>query len=209
MAKQIIEMVKYRNFLHRALADEIRAYNVDEQDLLLNPRRRIRTQRMSDLKKLIREMEPDFRENATFKTDEFTSFMVQFLTLTEGNFAKTKFRPVSKDGELGDTTYYVISSPETKEALKETIKTDVDLAKFISGKSPEDVTKLRGDYIYPFKKNLRMKDKFARYDRLKIAIYELMQLKMDNPEITDKERYQIVLENTVMRNLKRSDNIIK
>ena len=205
MTKQIIEMVKYRNFLHKALAEEIRAYSVDEQDLLLNPRRGIRTQRMSDLKKLVKEMEPTFKETGTFRTDEFTSFMAQFFTLTEGNFVKTKFRPIHKDGNLGNITYYVVSSPETKEVLRETIETDLDLAKFIKGDSPEDVTKFKGDYVYPFKNNLRMKDKFARYDRLKIAIYELMQLKLDYPNITDKERYEIVLRNTIRRNLKRNN----
>ena len=41
------------------------------------------------------------------------------------------------------------------------------------------------------------------------AIYELIDLKLDNEQISDKERYEIVLNNTVIRNLNNSDDLSK
>ena len=202
---EIIELVKYRNRLYSELKEEIRLQEIEEQDLLKTPNREIRLQRMKYLKTKLQNIEKIFRETAIFKTDEFVDFMTKFLTLTEGNYVKTKFRPVTTSGEEKPVDYYMISYPETRESLKEVIKDQYDLKRFLFGRSPEDVTKFKGPYTYPFKKNSKMKNKYTRHSRLKIAIYELMQLKIDNPNITDEERYNIVLENTVKRNFVNSN----
>ena len=54
---------------------------------------------------------------------------------------------------------------------------------------------------YPFKSNFLMEEQFSNHKRLKTAIYELIDLKIKYPELTDEERLKIVLENTIRRNL--------
>ncbi len=196
----IIELVKYRNYLHKELKKELRQLEIAEQDLLKTPNRQIRLQRMKDIKRKLAEVDKTFRETATFKTEEFVDFMTKFLVLTEGDYVKTRFKPVTISGQEKPVEYYMISHPETRESLKEIIKNQYDLERFLFSKSPEDVTKFKGPYTYPFKKNTKMKNQYKKHYRLKIAIYELMQLKIDNPDITDEERYNIVLENTIKRN---------
>lgn len=200
---EIIELVKYRNHLLRELEEELRLDELDNNNLLHNPNRERRLIRIKSIKERIDEINTIFKETGTFKSDGFATFLAQFLTLTEGEFVKTTFIP-TKDGKDGEATFYLVSSPETKELLRETIKTKSDLTKFIYSNSPEDVTKIKGKYVYPFRKNLRMKPKYAKHYRLKYAIYELMQLKYDHPDMTDEERYTIVLENTLKRNFSRN-----
>ena len=48
-----------------------------------------------------------------------------------------------------------------------------------------------------------MKEAFAKHKRLKTAIYELIDIKIKHPELTDQERFEIVLKNTVRRNLNK------
>ena len=198
---EIIELVKYRNFLHQQLNQEIVSLEFAEKDLLHTPNREIRLQRMKDLRNQIREIEPIFKENGSFKTDEFTDFMAKFLSLTEQSSVKSKWKGTDKKA-----TYYVVSTPEELEILKESVKTRADFDKFSRLKG---VTRIKGEVVYPFKSNLKMKDKYRDHYRLKIAIYELMQLKLEHPEMTDEERYSIVLENTVRRNLEQSSKISK
>ena len=193
---EIIELVKYRNFLHQQLNQEIVSLEFAEKDLLHTPNREIRLQRMKDLRNQIRELEPIFKENGIFKTDEFTDFMAKFLSLTEQSSVKSKWKGTDKK-----STYYVVSTPEELEVLKESVKTRADFDKFSRLKG---VTRIKGDVVYPFKENGRMKNKYGKHYRLKYAIYELMQLRIDHPEMTDQERYHQVLENTVSRNLRRT-----
>ena len=49
-----------------------------------------------------------------------------------------------------------------------------------------------------------MKQDYRRHKKIKTAIYELIDLKIKQPELTDEERLQKVLENTVRRNLNKS-----
>lgn len=202
---EIIDLVKYRNFLLKNLKEEARDLALAESDPLHTPMREIRQQRIKDLCGLLKEIETTFKKVGVFNTDEFTNFMTQFLTLTEEDKVRVRFRPEYKDGTKGNPACYVVCGKETSEILKDVIKTNKDLEDFMNSKTTDDITKIRGEVVYPFKKNLRMKDKYRTHYRLKIAIYELMQLKLDNPEMTDEERYRIVLENTVQRNLKRSN----
>lgn len=203
---EIIELVQYRNFLLHRLEETIKEQQLAEQDNLLTVGTEARIKQMDDLEEKILEIEKTFKEKGMFHAEGFTSFMTQFLTLTEGNFVRTILRPEYNVDTLGNPTCYVISSKEMREVLKETVKTDQDVVKFLYSKVPEDVTKIVGEVVYPFRRNLRMKHKYAKHPRLKTAIYELMQLRMDNPELSEEECYKIVLENTVRRNLNRSAN---
>ena len=201
---EIIELVKYRNFLLKNLNEEVRDLALAESDPLHTPMREIRQQRIKDLYGLLKQIEETFKEVGIFNTEEFTSFMAKFLTLTEDEKVRIKFSPEYQDGTKGKPTCYVVCGKENAEILKDVIKTDKELQNFMNSRVSDDITKIRGDVVYPFKKNLRMKNKYRKHYRLKIAIYELMQLKIDHPEMTDEERYNTVLENTVQRNLKQS-----
>lgn len=192
--KEIIELVKYRNFLNNALTEEVKELYLAEQDPLFTPTREIRTQRIKDFREMLKEVEDRFIETGTFNADLFTTFMAKFLTITEDERMKAKFK--SSDGK----SLYVICSPFTLGFLRNSIKTNKDLEKFVNGDATEDVTKIKGEVVYPFDKNLNMKEKYASHYRLKYAIYELMQLKVDHPELSEEERYNIVLNNTLRRN---------
>ena len=167
----IVELVKYRNHLYNELEEEIKLQEIESQNLLKTPNREIRLQRMKSLKRRLQEVEKIFRETAIFKTDEFVDFMTKFLTLTEGDYVKTKFRPITTNGKEKPVEYYMISHPDTRESLKQIIKNEQDLKRFLFGKSPKDVTKFKGPYTYPFKKNSKMRNKYTRYE-YKIRIYK-------------------------------------
>ena len=181
--REIIEMVKYRNFLLNSLREEINAQEMDNRSLLVNSMSGIRTQRMRDIGEMLKDLEVTFRQTGTFKTNEFVEFLTKFFTLTEGGKARGLKLDLEPFENEKVPSYYVVGNEET-----------VDF-----------ITDIKGEVVYPFKENLTMKDKYGDHYRLKYAIYELMQLKVDHPDITDKERYEIVLANTVRRNLIKSE----
>ena len=206
---EIIELVKYRNSLLHSLRQELRQLELAEQDLLHTPCREIRLQRMKDLKAMIKEIDLTFTETGTFNTDEFTDFLAKFFTLTgEGEKVKARIRTgleyAYPDGHRERINCYVVADPDTLELLRKNIKTDDDIMSYMRSKPTEGVTKIAGNYVYPFKDNARMKNKYGKHYRLKYAIYELMQLRIDHPEMTDQERYQQVLQNTIERNARKA-----
>jgi len=48
-----------------------------------------------------------------------------------------------------------------------------------------------------------MKKEYKKHPRLKTAIYELINLKIKHPELTDQERFNKVLDNNMRKNLDR------
>ena len=198
-------MVKYRNFLLNSIREEINAQEMDNRSLLVNSMSGIRTQRMRDIGEMLKDLEVTFRQTGTFKTNEFVEFLTKFFTLTEGGKARGLKLDLEPFENEKVPSYYVVGNEETVDFITDIVKTERDVKRFLKPNDYDDVIRIKGEVVYPFKENLTMKDKYGDHYRLKYAIYELMQLKVDHPDITDKERYEIVLANTVRRNLIKSE----
>lgn len=196
----IKEVVEYRDHLYNELTSLIqKIQGIDQR----NPQRIKQVERIRSINKELEKIESLYARLAIFNADEFSHFMTQFLILTEGNYVRTRIHPRNST----KATHYVISSKETKEFLKEHIKTSDDVERFFRAKTPSDVTKIEGPTVYPFDKSLKMKNDFAKHPRLKDAIYEFMQIKASFPAFLDTEIFDIVLNNTLRRNLKRSEDL--
>ena len=164
---------------------------------------------------------------AKFKSSDFAVFLENFLDLTEEGFKLTKFKVA--DAILDETLSqkikrtkawkkgihiddvqgkwcYFISDEATREVILENIFDEDDLEDFKDNEASKNVIILDEYNTYPFNNNFKMKDEFAKHKRLKTAIYELINLKIKHPELTDQERLEKVLQNTVRRNLNRSYN---
>ncbi len=161
----------------------------------------------------LRKLENLLMKTAKFKTSEFVDFMSKFLTLTEGDFVSTKIvvedEMYDKSESKKKNTYYMVSDKASSEFVKGHVKNEVGLTYFLDFDANEDVTLFGGKDVYPFNLSLDIKNMFYKYPKLIDAIYELIDLKLDNEQISDKERYEIVLNNTVIRNLNNSDNLSK
>lgn len=201
---EIIEIVETRNSLQEELETLFEEWEKHKNDPLEAQNQEVRFSRIKVIRQQLSQIEMIFRDLAIFDTDKFTTFMTQFLTLTEKTYAKTK---LNMQGSFKGVypTRIIISTPEYKENLENKIHSNKDIEKEFNKPTRDDVIRFNGGKIYPFRKDLKMKNKFAKHQRLKIAIYELMQLRMDHPELTEEESYEIVLNSTVVRNLNRSD----
>ena len=195
----IMHIVEYRDELHQELTRKLQILKGLDKS---HPNRPNVVQRIRQINEELAIIERLYQSLANFQSEEFTDFMTKFLLLTEGSFVRSVFS--AKNSKV--PSHYVISSKETKEFLKERIRTNRDLETFFRGETPEDVTKFEGATVYPFERSLRMQDKFAKHPRLRLAIYEVMQIKADNPEKRDTEVFSMVLDNTLRRNLKRSED---
>ena len=151
-------------------------------------------------------------KTAKFKTSEFASFMTKFLVLTEGDFVLNELEV--EDWHFDYTKakknkYFIISDKASSEHISNNIRNEVELTYFLDFSAGPDVTFLSGDTTYLFTLNLDIKNQFSRYPRLVDAIYSLIDLKLANEEITDKERFNAVLEDTINSNLVRSNKLAK
>ena len=151
-------------------------------------------------------------KTAKFDTGEFASFMTKFLVLTEGDFVLNELEV--EDWHFDYTKakknkYFIISDKASSEHISHNIRNEVELTYFLDFSAGPDVTFLSGDTTYLFTLNLDIKNQFSRYPRLVDAIYSLIDLKLANEEITDKERFNAVLEDTLNSNFVRSNKLEK
>jgi len=143
---------------------------------------------------------------STYDTKDFALFMKNFLILTEGNYELTEVNVHDYDNRYSkNNTYYMISDSATKEYVTNNINNEADLTYFLDFHADEDVTFFDTKFVYPFDRKLRIKSEFSKYPRLEEAIYELIDLKLDNPGISDIKRFHVVLENTLRNNLNNSN----
>ncbi|MBP5678390.1 MAG: hypothetical protein J6X28_00995 [Bacilli bacterium] len=183
---QIRDLVKHRNALHRELEGVISGIKNEGTEKNL--------QRMKEIQAELREIEKVFRENSTFNAKEFTKFMARFFTLTEDDvYTRTVKKANNPKGPLGKHNYYFVYSKDSQDLMEDITQSDEDLRKLVEN-TPSSIIIIRGEEVHPFKSNARMKDKFKNHTFLKHAIYELMQLRIDEPELSDLDRYQRVLD---------------
>lgn len=167
---------------------------------------------IKQIKVSLQKLDSLLMKTAKFKTEEFASFMTKFLVLTEGDFVLNE---IEVDDWHYDFTkpkknkYFIISDKASSEHISNNIKNEAELTYFLDFSAGPDVTVLEGDNTYLFTLNLHVKNQFSRYPRLVEAIYDLIDLKLADEEITDQERFDIVLENTVNSNIIRSNKLEK
>lgn len=163
--------------------------------------RSILLQRIKDINEQLKKIETLFHKIGKFNTELFTEFMAQFISLNEKECVKCAFyKKRDKDGYV--PTRIVLCSPETKEFLREEIRSEQQLDQLFEKKHP-DIIKFNGSVIYPFRNSLNMKDKYSTHPGLEPAIYEIMQLRVDHPNFDEELLYTIVLQNTTIRKMKQ------
>ena len=146
---------------------------------------------------------------STYDTKDFALFMKNFLTLTEGDFVSTKIvvedERYDKSEPKKKNTYYMVSDKASSEFVKGHVRNEIELTYFLDFHANEDVTFFDKKFVFPFNRKLRIKSEFSKYPRLEEAIYELIDLKLDNPAISDIKRFHVVLENALRNNLNNSN----
>ena len=156
------------------------------------------SKRIKEIVSQLDEIEKLFQENATFKSEEFAKFIRMVFILTEEKYALTKL----KNKKTNEPVYIISDFPARDFVLNE-LQTEKDLETFIK-KSPEGTIILRGEKTYPFKENAKMDEQFSKHKRLRLAIYDLIQLKLNNPYISDEERMKEELSFVLQTNLRNS-----
>ena len=199
MSINIKGIAEYRDTIYRELLarlGEVEGGQISQQQ------RQIDIARIREINKDLKQIEKIYRQYATFQTEAFTDFMAKCLTLTEGGYVRTKFL----SDTTSNTTHYVVSSKETREFLRDHIRTREDVERFFRADTPRDVTKFTEQTTYPFDKSLRIKTEYERHPRLKKAIYEVMSIKANHGEISEEKAFDIVLYRILQDNLKKSDD---
>ena len=220
----IKDIIKKRNYLLIKLNKENQKLQ-NQNPLNIKEKNNIK-KTIEKINKKLDKLEDILYECAEFKTKDFAEFMFHFLLLTEGDFKLTElplaniraensplkilqFKKAKKNKQrfhnIEEDMYYFISDESTKEFILKNLFEESDIKYNLYFEETKDLTILSDEYTYPFEEDLTMNKKFARYPRLKTAIYELIQLKLDNPTLNDYERFRIVLENTIKRNYKKNN----
>lgn len=209
--KNIKELLAYRNGYTNKLNEKIlllenlKGFKSKEAKKKLIIEIEIINNKLSEIESLL-------KKTTNFKRDEFKDFMTNILCLTEGSYGNYTYTVYRNPEEKiffkknKEKIYHLICKKDTIEYIKENIYYDYEFINFINDSNLYDVTLFEEEIIYPFNLDLTIRPKYARYPKLKNAIYELIQLKLDNPDITDEERYQIVIANTFKRTQNRYYN---
>ena len=227
---KIKDIIKQRNILLARLNKESNKLdNISKIPFNKKEKSRINN-RINKINDDLDKLEKILYECSNFKTNDFAEFMYHFLLLTEGDFKLTKlplaatkeenspfkimqFKKAKKRKkrfhDIKENMYYFISDDSTQYFIFDKIFEESDIKYNIYFEDTKDLTILSGSHTYPFDEYLTMKKEFARYPRFKTAIYELIQLKLDNPQLNDYQRFKIVLENTIRRNYKKSHSYQK
>ena len=202
-------MIQVRNYYLKELGKVLNELEITTN----NKRKRELKAKKNKFNKVLEEIEKIMILGSKFKTEDFAHFLTRFLTLTEENYMLTKltltgYYPYTTGGFVDvqktyKKDYCFVSNEEDREYILEI--DDIDEAdEFINSDLSNQVFVLNERFTYPFRYDFKLKKIYEQHPRLKTAIYELIQLKIDNPNLTDKERFEIVLENTLRRNLKHN-----
>mgnify|MGYP007069837043 CR=1 FL=1 len=207
----IKKIIKYRNELITRLRSEGKQLDyVDEKE-----QEEIK-KRMRFYNRELNRIEEVLYQGSYLRSADFAVFLMKFLNLTEGHYTLAEFtsnqhyrteEPMSIvriSGKKNGRKYYVVSDEATYEFLTENIDSERKLLQFMGKQKPSNTFFFVKDHVYPFYNDLIMKREYRSHPRLKTAIYELIQLKLDHPDMSDKDRMETVLNNTVRRNLNRS-----
>lgn len=224
------EMVKYRDVLLANLENEyIKLDNLSRFPLKDVEEKTKIYERINVIKDKLDYIQRIMYAGANFKTEEFVYFLNSFLKLIESNYIVTKIRVADSniyfEESLSDKIKrrkawknkkrintvkgkwcYFISDEISRETILENIFDDEDLDVYKNSKVVNDVMIMDSFNTYPFYSNFKMKKGFASNPKIKTAIYELIDLKIKNPELTDEERFNIVLNNTKRRIAKKKNN---
>ena len=224
--KNVREIIDWRNALLQDLYSEEKKLEELSKKRFKKAQRRQTINNINEIQDYLEFFKRVTKDNSYFNSNDFADFLKKFLTLTEEEYYKTIFtinnnyREGNKqetivklkdsintniDSKSDEKNIYIISDKKTKDFIENNIKSQRDLINFIRmSKDKKNIIVLDRYNTDPFDNNIIMKPQFARHPRLKTAIYELIQLKLNNLEITDTERYEIVLKNTILRNIRRS-----
>ena len=225
------DMINSRNYLLKKLAIEYQKLDKLSKSPFVNRKEKnIINETINYCKYKLNNIEEIMIRGSKFKTSEFAKFLEDFLYLTEEGTKVTSFKVADSileetisqkikrekawkkgihvDDVQGRWCYFV-SDEATKEFILENIFDEYDLEDFKDSDASKNVIIMDEYNIYPFNRDFQMKEEFANHKRLKRAIYELINLKIRHPELSDEERFQKVLKNTVKRNLNRSYNYQK
>ena len=224
--KSAKDMIKKRNYLLKQL--QIEYINLDK--LSKNPFKDRKDKdtiysNIQSIKDNLYKIEKAMYDGSHIKSEDFYLFVKDLLQLTnkdldiikirvadsypnETLFQKIKRERSWKKGIRLDDVQgkwcYFITDSTTLEFIDENIFDEYDLEDFIESEASQNTIIIDTFNLYPFNKDLTMKDEYRKNKKIKNAIYELIDLKIKNPELTDEERFQIVLQNTIRRNLNKT-----
>lgn len=222
--KNVKQLIKYRNYLLKLL--KLKYIELDK--LGKNPFSNIKEKRklrdtLEEINYNLDDIKRFLYTSTCFKSSEFYEFAEKFLVLTEPNYTITKFKVANpyadetlsekiirniywKKGKRLNSVKgkwcYAISDRSTRKYILKNIFDEDDLDEYKYDKK-SDVIIIDEFYTHPFEKYM-MKEEFRKHKKLKTAIYELINLKIKHPELTDEERFEKVLQNTIRRNLNKS-----
>ena len=218
--KSTREMINYRNYLLTKLNIEYDKLDQINNNPYVKRKDKKAIRKSIDIYKAgLNHIEKIMRNGAEFKTEDFASFLEKFLAITDSDIKITKIkvadeileerlyqkirieRMLKKSDRINNVNgrwCYFVSNEDQQEFILNNIFDDYDLDYHKNGEILNNVLILDEYTTYPFY-NFQIKNEFLRYKRLKTAIYELIDLKLKNPNLTDKERLEIVLENTKNR----------
>ena len=224
--KSAKDMIKKRNYLLRKLQTEY----IKLDKLSKNPFKDTKEKNtiygnIQTIKDNLYIVEKTIYDGSHIKSNDFYYFITDLLKLTDEDLEIIKIRVadiypnetliqkikrekswkkgIRIDDVQGKWCYFITDST-TKEIIDENIFDEYDLEDFIDSNLSKDTIIIDTFNLYPFNKDLSMKEEYRKHKKIKNAIYELIDLKIKQPELTDEERFQIVLQNTVRRNLNKS-----
>ncbi len=191
--------IECRNLLVDKIMEFRKVYNKTEDPEVLD-----------DFKKIMhayQKLEALNKSYSTYDLGSFGKFMKQFLVLTDGDYKFSQVNVIDyNNDEKLMKRYFIITDEAANEYVKESIDSQAKLERFFEINKDRNVVVFDEEEVYPFDKTLKVKPEFSKFPGFEDAIYELLDLKLKNPNMEDQDRFNQVLENTVRRNLMKSQN---
>jgi len=218
------ELIDCRNRLFKQLRVSLRKLDSLNESYFTNTKeKRILKERIEEINYKLNQIEQIVHQSTNFKSYDFYEFLKKFLVLTEEDYEayvlriadsyseETLFEKVIREkawkkgirlDDVPGKWCYIVSDKTTREFIEDNIYDDDQLEEFMDNINDGTII-IDTYYTRFFDKGPIMKKEYKKHPRLKTAIYELINLKIKHPELTDQERFNKVLDNNMRKNLDR------
>lgn len=148
--------------------------------------------RINELKKEIKKLNITIKKVNNFHREEYLEFATELLNQNDGDYVFSKV--LVFDDENNAKFHYYISDPSTSEFLRKDVTYESDLNNIISSGMLDNTIHFREDNFSLLDGNYNINSELCKSDLLKEASIKAMQIKLDNPYITNAQRLDSILE---------------
>ena len=186
--KNIYELLEYGKFLKRELEQLYFDLENDETRDIYSVKDAI-----NDIKNELRVLNKYLKKIDNFHPEDFLKFATEYLNQFDNNYVYSRITMFDHNN-YGVKTHYFISDEVTAKYLNENINCEYDFENINNSEILNDIIHVEEGKFSLIDSNYDLNKELIKKEELIYPIYNILQLKIDNPYILNNER----LDNTLL-----------